>query len=123
MDDLIFSLILYVVMAMGMLSVAWFRNGMRGITDPLFKSLFRYLTALTILAVIFAIWVLVSGLRQPELLTNRFVTSISLVAIFALLSGASLAVKKIGDMYGFKVDNDYAAKKPAKAAAKKGGRK
>lgn len=103
MDDLIFSIILYVIMAMGILSVAWMRSGMKGITDDLLKRLFRRLVALTMIAIVFAAWILISEISVGSQTVHRFVISISLVGMFALISGAALSVKKIGDTYGFNV--------------------
>lgn len=104
MDDAIFSVIIYVIVSLGLISLAWLRSGMRGITDELLKNLFRYLVALTVIAIVFSLWVLLSEVgKQRDTLTYRFVVSVSLVAIFALISRASLVVKRIGDTYGFEV--------------------
>jgi uncharacterized membrane protein len=111
MDDAVFSVIIYVILSMGLLSVAWLRTGMKGITDNLLKELFRYLSALTMVTIAFTIGILFIEIMSSSGLVYRTVISISLVAIFALISGAARSVKKIGDVYGFNVPDAKGQKK------------
>lgn len=102
MNELFFSLILYIVISMGLISIAWIRTGMKRISDELILALFRYLVALTLTAIIFSLWILLSSNIIWDSFIFNFVNAIALVAIFALISGAARSVKAISDVYGFK---------------------
>lgn len=116
MDDAVFSIIIYVILTMGLFSMAWFRTGMKGITDKMLKDLFRYLSALTMVTIVFTIGILFIEIMSASSLVYRTIIAISLVSIFALISGAALSVKKIGDVYGFNVPD---TKEEEKAKKKK----
>ena len=105
MDDAILVVIIYLIIAMGFISLAWLRKAGKGITDTLISNLFRYLVALTIVAIVFACWIMVL-LKMEKLAgdSNFYVVTIFLVALFALISGSSLAAKRVGEMYGFAAD-------------------
>jgi hypothetical protein len=106
MDDVALLAVLYLVISMGFISIVWLRRGMVGITDRVIRGLFRSLTAMTTVALIFAIWIFISmRMGTTEEAFYWVITTVSLVAIFALISNAALAAKRIGDLYGFKVED------------------
>jgi len=111
MDDLSFSIIVYVIVSIGLVSVAWLFGGMKKISDRLLKDMFRRLVALTIVTIAFAFWILLSTLQELEGPVYRFTMLISLVAVFATISGAALSAKKICDEYGFNVPEKKGKKK------------
>jgi len=107
MDDVVLAVIIYLIIAMGFISLAWLRKAGKSITDTLISGLFRYLVALTIVAIVFACWIMALSKMGPLAgQENFYVISIFLVALFALISGSALAAKKIGEMYGFAVDEN-----------------
>ncbi len=106
MDDVVLAVIIYVIMSMGFISLAWLRKAGRGITDTLISGLFRYLVALTVVAIAFASWILAMSKIGGFGADDFYVISIFLVAIFALISGSALAAKRIGELYGFEVGGD-----------------
>jgi len=111
MDDISFSIIVYVIVSIGLVSLAWLSTGMKKISDKLLKDLFRKLMALTAVAIAFAFWILVSTVQNVEDSMYRFVMTVSLVAVFGAISGAAMAAKSISDEYGFKVEEPKKKKK------------
>jgi hypothetical protein len=106
MDTPVFAVIIYIIVSMGMLSIAWIKKAMDRLTDPLIKDLFKNLIVLTIISIAFSMWVIISSTYagEKDITSYQFVISISLVAIFAAISKGALSAKKISDVYGFKVD-------------------
>jgi len=119
------------VLAIGALSLYWVMRGMSGITDTLIKKLFSYMLALIIalitVSLVFVIWISISTELLPANRAMGSLTYLFIVAILALISGAALAAKRIGDVYGFKVGSDMPAmsmaKQQALPAAKKKAKK
>jgi len=93
------------VSAAGFISAFWVRLGMNGITDPLIKRLFKYImaliTSLMAISLLFIAWMALhdGSPRDMMPMVYLFVLSVS-----ALMLGSSLAVRHIGDEYGFKVE-------------------
>lgn len=132
MTDTVFMAAFAAVLAIGALSIYWVKRGMSGITDGLIKKLFSYMlgliVALITVSLVFVMWVSISTELLPANKAMGSLTYLFIVAILALISGAALAAKRIGDVYGFKVGSDIPAISMAKqqalpAAKKKAKRK
>lgn len=131
MTDTVFMVALAAVLAIGALSLYWVMRGMSGITDTLIKKLFSFMLALIIalitVSLVFVIWISISTELLPANKAMGSLTYLFIVAILALISGAALAAKRIGDVYGFKVGSDMPAmsmaKQQALPAAKKKAKK
>ncbi len=107
MDEVIISAVAYVIVAMGIISLAWLRKANQGITDYLISRMFRYLIALSGVAIMFAVWIMISAHTMViDELSNRYMIALFLVIMFLLISGAALAAKRIGDLYGFAVKEE-----------------
>jgi hypothetical protein len=105
-----FWIVSVVMILVGILSVLWISRGMKEISDPLIKKLFKYImaliTALIAVSLVFMVWVSLSPeVNVPEETTKEPTIYVFLVSISALIVGSSIAVKRIGDEYGFKVDD------------------
>ena len=122
MTDTIFLAAMLAVLAVGFVSVLLIRRGMKGITDALIKRLFNHALALVValVAVLLVLVVLLSA-SKPVIDNNSTGWSLVLilvVSMLALISGTAIDIKKIGDVYGFRVGKDEPGFK-AKTKAKK----
>ena len=104
MSELIFIFVFYLILAMGFISLVWLRKGLIGITDKVIRRLFIYLLLLTLVCFMYAGWkfVWVQNI-YTNLWITAFVDAIIITTLFALISGAALCAKQIGELYGFKV--------------------
>ncbi|MBN2518315.1 MAG: hypothetical protein JXB14_05700 [Candidatus Altiarchaeota archaeon] len=89
---------------MGFISVVWLRKGLRSISDNLIRRMFTYLVLLTFVCFIYATWkfILLQNMSSEALIIT-FTDAIIITSLFALISGAALCAKQIGELYGFKV--------------------
>ncbi len=127
MTDTVFMAAFAAVLAIGAISLYWVMRGMSGITDTLIKKLFSYMLALIIalitVSLVFVIWISISTELMPANKAMGSLTYLFIVAILALISGAALAAKRIGDVYGFKVGSDMPAMSMAKQQAQSARKK
>jgi len=111
MDDMLFAVVFCLVAAIGVISVAFVRIGIKGITDKMIRSLFNYIMALIVslmaVALLFVVWISSKGLVNIDQSSSGLITYLFLISIFVLILGSSLAVKKIGDMYGFRIKDKF----------------
>ena len=96
---------------MGAVSILWISRGMKGITDPLIQKLFKYIMALIValiaVSLLFITWTYLSpDIQSPDGPTRDPTLYAFLVSISALIIGSSVAVKRIGDEYGFIVKEE-----------------
>jgi len=103
MDEITFSITIYLVISFGIVSLAWIRSARKVISDDLLKRQFRSLSALILVAILFSLLLLTMGIQEVDGSFYRSVVSISLIALFALITRSALAARKIGEVYGFKV--------------------
>lgn len=104
MNEPVFIFVFYLILAMGFISLVWLRKGFVSITDKVIRKLFIYLLLLTLVCFVYAgwkfIWMQNTGV---DAWVVTFVDAISITILFALISGAALCAKQIGQLYGFKV--------------------
>jgi len=108
---MLFAVVFCLVAAIGVISVAFVRIGIKGITDKMIRSLFNYIMALIVslmaVALLFVVWISSKGLVNIDQSSSGLITYLFLISIFVLILGSSLAVKKIGDMYGFRIKDKF----------------
>jgi cytochrome bd-type quinol oxidase subunit 2 len=118
MAEFLFLLTIVMIAIIGIISFILLRMGKSGITDKTISILFNYITALVVslmaVSLLFVIWVAPSeDAPKMEESPGWPITYLFLASIFAIVLGSSFAVKRIGDLYGFQV-NDTPVKKPKK---------
>ncbi len=110
------------ILAVGAVSVLWIRRSMKGVTDALIERLFNHVLALIIaLAAVLLVLVIFLSTTEPVMDHNGTgwaLAMVLVVSMLALISGAAVDIKRIGDVYGFKVGEDRPGVK-AKTKAKK----
>jgi len=104
MDEPIFIFVFYLILAMGFISLIWLRRGFISISDKIIRKLFIYLLSLTLVCFIYAGWKFIGiWSMNGESLITTFIDALFITVFFALISGAALCSKQIGELYGFKV--------------------
>ena len=108
MIDLILLVLFGFIVIAGVVSIIWSIKGIHGMSDPLIRRLFQYEMAVMISLV--ALSILIAGAvyaysqgGEVSVLGDPTMTYILLLAIFGLVSGTALAVKKLSDEYAFSV--------------------
>lgn len=107
MNDALFVVMLCLVTAIGVVSIALVRIGIGGITDRMIKSLFNYILALILalmaVSLLFVAWISASDNVNLDGISSGPLMYAFLVSVFAIVVGSALAVKRTGDMYGFRI--------------------
>lgn len=106
MSDVIFSIIGYIVVVLGIISIFWIYQGSKKLTEGGIKTLFRYLFVLSTVCFVYVLWIIILVLF-PGLLMEFSSTLISVqlffsVILFTVITRIALHIKKLGELYGFR---------------------
>ena len=106
------ALVIYIIAALGFISLIWVRKGMRGISDPLINGLFQRVVLLIIVGIAFAAWNFTVVTKLVSVGNEVYMSfgSLFLVLLFMAISNIAMSIKKIGDTFGFTVKIEHDSK-------------
>ncbi len=108
MDSSVFYVMAAIVVACAFSIIRGIR-GSKSITDPLIRHLFRYINSmvLAILALSFSLiletYTISASLQNNQVQLFDIMSYILLISVFILVLGSMLVIRRISDIYGFKV--------------------
>lgn len=103
--EILFNIVAYVIIGMGLLAIVWIWQGARKLNKGEIKKLFDYIMLFAVVCFGLAIWnfVYVTTRMDPGLyFINDAIRAIFAIMLFMVISRAALHIKKIGELYGFK---------------------